>query len=69
MFARMYDRFYYQQRDRAAVRDVLDAFQQLSPAESASSHAVKRAMRHIWNWSITIDNSNNHEAGTFLRSL
>jgi len=69
LFARLYDRFYYRRyRDRDTVRDILRAFDQLSPAECGSSHAVKRAMRHIVNWSFTIDDSNKDEPGTFLRS-
>jgi hypothetical protein len=68
MFARMYDRFYYQQRSREAVHDVLYAYNQLNPAECATSHAVKRAMRHLWYWSRAIDDSNGDDPGTFIRS-
>jgi hypothetical protein len=69
MFSRLYDRFYYHRyRDRDTVRDILRAFHQLDPAEAASSHAVRRAMRHIQRWSFSLDESNNQEIGTFLRS-
>lgn len=68
LFGCYYDRFYYGQRDRQAVHDILHAYDRLDPAECASSHAVKRAMRHIWNWSLQIDKSTGDEPGAFLRS-